>query len=43
MSELTPGGTMRILEGHGHSCLIAPDLDLAAILQEWNGSTRAHP
>ena len=35
MSELTPGGTMRILEGHGHSCLIAPDMNLAAILAEW--------
>jgi 3-oxoadipate enol-lactonase len=35
MSELTPGGTMRVLEGHGHSCLIAPDMDLAAIVAEW--------
>jgi pimeloyl-ACP methyl ester carboxylesterase len=35
MSELTPSGTMRILEGHGHSCLIAPDMDLAAILNDW--------
>ena len=35
MSELTPSGTMRVLEGHGHSCLIAPDMDLAAILEDW--------
>jgi pimeloyl-ACP methyl ester carboxylesterase len=35
MSTLTPGATMRILEGHGHSCLIAPDMDLATILDEW--------
>jgi pimeloyl-ACP methyl ester carboxylesterase len=35
MSALTPSGTMRVLEGHGHSCLIAPDMDLAAILGEW--------
>jgi pimeloyl-ACP methyl ester carboxylesterase len=35
MSALTPGGTMRVLEGHGHSCLIAPDLDLASILDDW--------
>jgi 3-oxoadipate enol-lactonase len=35
MSDLTPSATMRILEGHGHSCLIAPDMDLAAILDEW--------
>jgi pimeloyl-ACP methyl ester carboxylesterase len=35
MSELTPAGTMRVLEGHGHSCLIAPDMDLGAIIDEW--------
>jgi aminoacrylate hydrolase len=35
MSSRTPRATMRILEGHGHICLIAPDLDLAAILDEW--------
>jgi pimeloyl-ACP methyl ester carboxylesterase len=35
MSGLTPSATLRILEGHGHSCLIAPDMDLAAILHEW--------
>lgn len=40
MSEPTPTATMRILEGHGHSCLIAPDMDLAMILNEW--TTRAH-
>jgi hypothetical protein len=26
---------MKILDGHGHICLIAPDVDLAAILQDW--------
>ena len=35
MSELTPSASMRVLAGHGHSCLIAPDMDLAAILDEW--------
>lgn len=35
MTGLTPSSTMRVLEGHGHSCLIAPDLDLADILDEW--------
>jgi pimeloyl-ACP methyl ester carboxylesterase len=40
MSGLTPTATMRILEGHGHSCLIAPDLDLAAILDEWTIGAR---
>ncbi len=37
MQSLTPGSTMRILEGHGHSCLVAPDMDLSAILDEWTG------
>jgi len=35
MAARTPHATMRVLEGHGHSCLIAPDLDLSAILDEW--------
>ena len=37
MSARVPGSVVRILEGHGHICLIAPDLDLAAILHEWHG------
>ncbi len=32
MAERVPGATLRILRGHGHICLIAPDLDLAQIL-----------
>jgi len=35
MSDLMPASTVRVLAGHGHSCLIAPDMDLAAILDEW--------
>lgn len=35
MTSLTPGASMRVLAGHGHSCLIAPDMDLATILDEW--------
>ena len=35
MSRLTRRATVRILRGHGHTCLIAPDLDLATILDEW--------
>jgi pimeloyl-ACP methyl ester carboxylesterase len=27
--------TVRILDGHGHICLIAPDIDLASILDAW--------
>jgi hypothetical protein len=35
MANRVPSGVMRILKGHGHICLIAPDLDLAQILYEW--------
>jgi len=35
MASLTPQASVRVLEGHGHSCLIAPDLDLARLLDEW--------
>lgn len=35
MQSLTPGSALRVLEGHGHSCLAAPDLDLGSILDEW--------
>lgn len=37
MTSLTPLSTMQILAGHGHICLIAPDLDLAEILDGWIG------
>ena len=36
MTSLTPHARMRVLEGHGHSCLIAPGLDLSVILDEWS-------
>lgn len=35
MAAQTPQATLRVLEGHGHICLIAPDLDLGTILDEW--------
>lgn len=35
MTAGTPGASMRVLSGHGHICLIAPDLDLGALLDEW--------
>jgi pimeloyl-ACP methyl ester carboxylesterase len=35
MASLTPRATLRVLEGHGHICLIAPDIDLGAMLGEW--------
>lgn len=35
MATVAPRATVRVLEGHGHICLIAPDLDLCAIIDEW--------
>ena len=29
-----PSARMRVLHGHGHGCVLAPDLDLGAILNE---------
>jgi pimeloyl-ACP methyl ester carboxylesterase len=37
MAARVPASVVRILEGHGHICLIAPDLDLTSILSEWKG------
>jgi pimeloyl-ACP methyl ester carboxylesterase len=35
MAARVPDATVRILDGHGHICLIAPDIDLARILDDW--------
>jgi pimeloyl-ACP methyl ester carboxylesterase len=35
MAARTPGSVVRVLDGHGHICLIAPDIDLAQMLNEW--------
>ncbi len=35
MVQRVPGAALRVLQGHGHVCLIAPDVDLGALLQEW--------
>jgi len=35
MAARVPGATMRVLEGHGHGCFLAPDLDLNVLLQDW--------
>jgi pimeloyl-ACP methyl ester carboxylesterase len=40
MADRVPSSTVRILNGHGHICLIAPDLDLARILDEWHGAAQ---
>jgi pimeloyl-ACP methyl ester carboxylesterase len=35
MAAATKRSTLRVLEGHGHICLIAPDLDLESIVAGW--------
>ncbi|MFN8580660.1 MAG: alpha/beta hydrolase [Gemmatimonadaceae bacterium] len=35
MVSRVPRGSLRVLEGHGHVCLIAPNVDLAEILLSW--------
>lgn len=37
MAGRVPRATLRVLEGHGHICLIAPDVDLERILADWGG------
>lgn len=38
MAARIPDATVRVLEGHGHICLIAPGVVLADILREWRGT-----
>jgi len=35
MARRVPQAMVRVLPGHGHICLIAPNLDLEHLLQEW--------
>jgi pimeloyl-ACP methyl ester carboxylesterase len=35
MASRVTQATVRVLAGHGHICLIAPNLDLERLLQEW--------
>jgi pimeloyl-ACP methyl ester carboxylesterase len=42
MTQHVPGATLRILPGHGHICLIAPNVDLGQILHEWDRAA-PHP
>jgi pimeloyl-ACP methyl ester carboxylesterase len=35
MAERISAATVRVLSGHGHICLIAPDIDISRILAEW--------
>jgi 3-oxoadipate enol-lactonase len=38
MAGAVPRATTRVLDGHGHICLIAPDLNLLEIVDAWQGS-----
>lgn len=35
MAERVSGAMLRVLRGHGHICLIAPNLDLEQLLRDW--------
>jgi 3-oxoadipate enol-lactonase len=35
MASRVPLSVLKVLEGHGHICLIAPDIDLCQLLKEW--------
>jgi 3-oxoadipate enol-lactonase len=37
MAARVPGASVRTLPGHGHICLIAPNLDLERVLHDWHG------
>jgi pimeloyl-ACP methyl ester carboxylesterase len=43
MAARVPGAKLRVLEGHGHICLIAPNIDLADILMQWRSDESARP
>ena len=41
MAERTPSAGAVVLSGHGHICLIAPDVDMCQIVTEWQSSMPA--
>lgn len=43
MATAVPDATLKILEGHGHGCLLAPDVDLDGILREWRSAGGGRP
>ena len=43
MASRVPGSVVRVLQGHGHICAIAPDVDFEQILNEWRGALRSLP
>jgi 3-oxoadipate enol-lactonase len=40
MATRMKSATVRVLSGHGHICLIAPDVDMSCILSEWQNIDR---
>jgi pimeloyl-ACP methyl ester carboxylesterase len=36
MADRVAGSVVRVLKGHGHCCLISPDVDLSQILADWD-------
>jgi 3-oxoadipate enol-lactonase len=38
MVERVPRAELRVLRGHGHICLIAPNVDLGAIITDWRAA-----
>jgi pimeloyl-ACP methyl ester carboxylesterase len=40
MAARVPSSMVQVLSGHGHICLISPDLDLERIVTEWSGAAR---
>jgi 3-oxoadipate enol-lactonase len=43
MAARVPGSRLEVLEGHGHICLIAPNVDLEAIVTGWRNGARIGP
>jgi pimeloyl-ACP methyl ester carboxylesterase len=39
MAARVPHATLQVLGGHGHICLIAPDLDLERLITDWRASS----
>ncbi len=35
MASRVPDAQVQVLEGHGHACLLAPEISVGGILQEW--------
>ena len=43
MAGRIPNATMQVLSGHGHGCLLAPNLELADLLAEWEDGQEGAP